>query len=108
MTTTLNKQKDLPPHVRLGQRRAFFLVAVAMSSLGTYAQVSGTVQDSNNEPVIGASVVVKGTSIGSVTDLDGKFNIPKANGKSVLQISYVGYVPQTVAMKGRKKRGGDA
>lgn len=102
MTTTLNKQKDLPPHVRLGQRRAFFLVAVAMSSLGTYAQVSGTVQDSNNEPVIGASVVVKGTSIGSVTDLDGKFNIPKANGKSVLQISYVGYVPQTVAMKGRK------
>ena len=102
MTTTLNKQKDLPPHVRLGQRRAFFLVAVAMSSLGTYAQVSGTVQDSNKEPVIGASVVVKGTSIGSVTDLDGKFNIPKANGKSVLQISYVGYVPQTVAMKGRK------
>lgn len=102
MTTTFNKKTGLPHRVRLGLRRAFFLVAVAMFSIGTYAQVSGTVQDTNKEPVIGASVVVKGTAIGSVTDLDGKFTIPKANGKSVLQVSYVGYVSQTVAVNGRK------
>ena len=102
MTTNLKKTSGLPHCIRTSLRRVFFLVVLAMSVIGTYAQVSGTVEDVNKEPIIGASVVVKGTSVGTVTDLNGKFTIPKATGKSVLQISYVGYVSQTVSVGGRK------
>lgn len=51
---------------------------------------SGVVKDSGGEPLIGASVLVKGTSNGTMTDLDGNFKIT-ANDGAVLQISYVGY-----------------
>lgn len=56
---------------------------------------SGTVVDNNGEPIIGASVMEKGTSIGSITDLDGNFSFDGTQG-STLVISYVGYVNQEV------------
>ena len=58
-------------------------------------QVSGTVSDPSGEPVIGASVVQKGTTNGTITDLDGKFSLSVASG-STLQVSYIGYVSQEV------------
>lgn len=58
-------------------------------------QVSGTVSDPSGEPVIGASVVQKGTTNGTITDLDGKFSLSVASG-SILQITYIGYVSQEV------------
>ncbi|MEM9819828.1 MAG: TonB-dependent receptor [Bacteroidota bacterium] len=57
------------------------------------AQVSGTVTDrQTNEPLIGASAVVKGTTRGTITDLDGKFQLAAEKGE-VLVISYTGYNP---------------
>ena len=58
-------------------------------------QVSGTVSDPSGEPVIGASVVQKGTTNGTITDLDGKFSLSVASG-TTLQVSYIGYVSQDV------------
>lgn len=57
-------------------------------------QVKGTVTDANGEPIIGATVKVKGSSTGTVTDLDGNFSLSVASG-TVLEISYVGYKSQT-------------
>ena len=58
--------------------------------------VGGQVVDENGEPVIGATVVVKGTNIATVTDIDGKFTL-KAPAGSTLVISYVGYANAEVA-----------
>lgn len=74
-------------------RRRYLLILLAcIISLSAMAQTtfSGVVKDSGGEPLIGASVLVKGTSNGTMTDLDGNFKIT-ANDGAVLQISYVGY-----------------
>lgn len=55
--------------------------------------VTGTIVDKNNEPLIGVSVVVKGTTNGTVTDMDGKYSI-RATEKDVLVFSYMGYLAQ--------------
>ena len=58
-------------------------------------RVKGTVVDKNGEPIIGANVVVKGTTNGTITDIDGKFSLEAATG-STLTISYIGYLNQDV------------
>ena len=62
----------------------------------TEKTVKGTVKDEQGEPLIGVSVVVKGTTNGTVTDVDGKFSI-MCNGDDVLVISYIGF--QTIEKK---------
>lgn len=57
--------------------------------------ISGVVLDANNEPVIGASVLEKGTTNGTITDLDGQFKLNTKLG-AVLQFSFIGYQTQTV------------
>lgn len=54
-------------------------------------KVTGHVVDDTNEPLIGASILVVGTSTGVITDLDGNFSIVVPSGATTLQISYVGY-----------------
>ena len=64
--------------------------------------VDGFSFDENGEPVIGANVIVKGTTNGTITDLDGNYVIPVENMKNVvLQVSYVGYNTVEEAVKGR-------
>ena len=58
--------------------------------------ITGRVYDANNEPLIGATILEKGTSNGVVTDIDGKFSISVDNNSTALMISYVGYVSQEV------------
>lgn len=73
-------------------------MALSTASLSALAQdviVSGTVKDATGEPIIGASVVQKGTSNGTITDLDGHFSF-KASQNSPLVISYLGYDSQEV------------
>ena len=62
-----------------------------------YAQteLKGTVVDANGEPIIGASVIEKGTKNGTVTDIDGNFKLQTKQG-SLLVISYIGYISQEV------------
>ncbi|RGR08577.1 TonB-dependent receptor [Phocaeicola vulgatus] len=65
-------------------------------------KVTGIVKDANGEPVIGANVTVKGQSIGTITDIDGRF-VLDAPKDAVLQITYIGYVPQEVKVSGKKE-----
>lgn len=60
--------------------------------------VTGAVLDENDEPVIGANIVEKGTTNGTVTDVDGKFTI-SVPANAVLQISYIGYDPLEVKVQ---------
>ena len=65
------------------------------------SQVSGVVvSGEDNEPIIGASVIVKGSHVGSVTDFEGRFHISNVPaGSKDLQVSYVGYISQIVPIK---------
>ena len=63
--------------------------------------VEGIVTDASGEPVIGASIVIKGTANGTMTDLDGKFTLPNASG--TLVISYIGYKTQEIILSGQKQ-----
>jgi TonB-linked SusC/RagA family outer membrane protein len=58
--------------------------------------IQGKVKDTSGEPLIGLSVMVKGTTIGTITDVNGHFSIQAPNQKSVLAFSFVGYVKQFV------------
>lgn len=84
------------------KKLTIFLIAV-MTCLGIYAQdvtVTGTVVASTDgEPLIGATVMVKGSSTGTATDIDGKFTIQAKKGSSLL-VSYVGYKSQEVKVNG--------
>lgn len=64
--------------------------------------LTGTVLDQNGIPVIGANVIEKGTTNGTVTDFDGNFSI-QVNKNSVLTVSFIGYVSQEIAVKGGNK-----
>ena len=85
---------------RFGHKALTVLLTCVTLLLGAvaYAQgdPSGKVVDSNGEPIIGASVIVKGTVIGVMTDIDGKFTIKAQNG-ATLEVSCIGYVTKTVA-----------
>jgi hypothetical protein len=74
----------------------FFLSLFVFCS--AYAQqktISGVVTEaSNGEPVIGASVAIKNTSVGTATDLDGKFSLTVPANGTTLVVSYVGFLPQ--------------
>ena len=84
-------------------RRFLFSLLLAVSSTMVWAQgnVSGKVVDATGEPVIGASVMVKGSTIGAITDLDGNFSIPNAPRNATLEISYVGFKTQTIPVGGK-------
>lgn len=86
-------------------RRLMFLALVAICTSGAFAQkqVSGTVVDAAGEPIIGASVIVKGTSTGTVTDFNGSFTLQNVSDKASLVISYVGFRNQTVAVSGKSQ-----
>lgn len=83
---------------------AIMLAFQALLGIGAgvlYAQtVKGTViSGSDNEPLIGASVMVEGTRNGTVTDLDGNFTITAKNGQT-LEVSYLGFITQKVKVTG--------
>lgn len=59
--------------------------------------VSGTIKDQKGEALIGVNIVEKGTSNGTITDLDGRFSISVSPGATLI-VTYVGYVPQTIPL----------
>ena len=77
---------------------AFLLTGQLLFAQGK--QVSGVVNDAFG-PVIGASVVEKGTTNGVITDLDGNFKLTVSGESAILQISYVGYQTQEIAVAGK-------
>ena len=97
-----NKFKNL---CRLAKRRVglFLLVlSTALMAFGQQQVVKGTVKDASGEPAVGATILLKGTQTGVITDIDGNFSIQVADvGKAVLTISYIGYETQEVALNGK-------
>ena len=64
-------------------------------------QIKGTVSDETGEPVIGVNVVEKGTSNGTITDLDGQYSLELQKNDGTLIFSYIGYVPKEVDIRGK-------
>ncbi len=81
----------LSPKVTRGLFLAFFGLLISFSLVAQNHSVSGTVKDSKGESLIGVSVVVKGSTSGTITDLNGRYNLPTVALKDVLVFSYVGY-----------------
>lgn len=69
-----------------------------MTCMITFAQkqVTGSVTDEMGKPLIGVSVTVEGTTIGSVTDVNGNFSISRVPDGASLRVSYIGYLEQTI------------
>ena len=63
--------------------------------------LTGTVVDNFGDPVIGANVIVKGTTIGNITDVNGTFTVENVPDDAVLQISYIGFKTLEVPVKGQ-------
>lgn len=85
------------------QRRLCFLLIAFFVALTAHAQsikITGTVSDEKGEPIIGASVKIKGTGTGTVTDFDGRFSL-SADSKGKLVVSYIGYKTSEISIDGR-------
>lgn len=82
----------------------FLVVVIGCSFFNLSAQdqqlktISGTVTDTNGIPVVGATIVVKGTSVGTVTDLDGNYQISVNEETPTLIFSYIGYETKEIVM----------
>ena len=75
-------------------KRSLFVFLMLLGSLCIYAQhssITGKITDRQHEPIIGASVVVKGSSQGVISDIDGNFTLKNVPSEGTLQISYIGY-----------------
>lgn len=82
--------------------RMGIILTILFSTFSAFAQlsISGTVTDENG-PLPGVSVVVKGTSIGTQTDMDGKYTIEAGDEDAVLVFSFMGYASQEIPVNGR-------
>ncbi len=85
-------------------RLTTLLVAFAVSSAIVFAQtktVTGTVVDELGDPVIGANVIVVGTTNGATTDIDGNFSIQDVANNASLKVTYIGYKEQIIPVAGK-------
>jgi len=82
-------------------KHLFTLLFLLLCTNTVFAQnitVNGTVVDATGETLIGVNVTVKGTTIGTITDLDGKFSLQVPNSNSVLVFSFIGYMTQEITV----------
>lgn len=96
------------PNLINRQTRLFLVILFALCMpLCGFAQgafnVEGVIKDASGEPIIGANVVENGTQNGTVSDINGVFTLKVKNGNAVLKVSYIGYVTQTINIKGQSK-----
>mgnify|MGYP002624426028 CR=1 FL=1 len=87
-------------------KQKFLIILFLCFAVFLHAQthvVGGMVTDTNGEPLIGASVVVQGTTFGTITDFDGNYTLSGIGKDAVLEVSYMGYDNQTVEVQGRTK-----
>lgn len=85
----------------------YFLLVTALTLFGTASAiaqsvVTGKIVDENNAPLIGATIVVPGTSQGTGTDMSGNFSLKVTAPAKTIEISFVGYVTETREIKGAK------
>lgn len=80
-------------------KKLFTLLLLVTATLAVYAQkeVSGVVEDEQGQPIIGASVIAKGTTIGTATDIDGKFKMDVPATVKTLIVTFMGMEKKEVA-----------
>ncbi|MDH6313933.1 TonB-linked SusC/RagA family outer membrane protein [Parabacteroides sp. PFB2-10] len=91
----MNRQKVNKVHKGLFTFLLSFLSVVAFAQ---GRQITGTVTDATGEPMIGVNVLVKGTTNGAITNLDGEYVISNVGNDAVLSVSYIGYLAQEIAV----------
>ena len=81
-------------------RPMLLVVALVFSLTSAFAQitVSGIITSEDKQPLIGATIVVKGTGAGMVTDLDGKYSLKVPDQNAVLMVSYTGFAEQQITV----------
>jgi TonB-linked SusC/RagA family outer membrane protein len=82
-------------------KRISLVLAMLLFVLGaSFAQrtITGVVTDPNSEPMVGASIIVKGTTKGTITDIDGKYSLEIPTGSTAVVFSFTGYTTQEVAL----------
>lgn len=80
-------------------KKTLLVVSMVLFAMGialAQRSISGTVTDQTGEPLIGASILVKGTTTGTVTDFDGRYTLSVAEGRDVLIFSFTGFDPQEI------------
>lgn len=85
--------------VRKSLLSLILLFCVTIASWAQQFTVQGIVKDAAGESVIGASVLIKGSTVGTITDLDGRFTLTEVEKGTVVEISYIGYVSQSIVVK---------
>lgn len=65
------------------------------------SKVSGTITDADGEPLVGATVLIKGTTEGALTDSEGKYSLTVSDANAVIQVSYIGYTTAEIEVAGR-------
>lgn len=99
MVTHTSSRKDL-------LRRVMVVLSLSLFCLVAFAQhrsISGIIKDVSGEPMIGVNVLVKGTTNGIITNLDGKYTLSGISNESVLVVSYIGYLTQNVVIGNRSQ-----
>ena len=94
------------------KQNLFFIIRINLISIllglfttQSFAQnitITGTVKDQSGEPLIGVNVMEKGTTNGSITDMDGKYSVSSTGKKTILVFSYIGYISQEIPAGNRK------
>lgn len=97
VSTLLWMIASLPSFAYEGNRLSYSQLLETMQE----DKCTGIVTDTSGDPIIGASVAVKGTKTGSITNMDGKFIIAGAKKGDVIRISYIGYEPQEMVWNGQ-------
>lgn len=85
-------------------RSVCFMLLIFLSMPFLSAQeltVTGKITDKSGESIIGASILVQGTTSGTITDFDGNFSVPNVSPNAVLVVSYVGYKTQNISVNGK-------
>jgi len=82
-------------------RSHLFLILLLAFQVAAFAQgrmVSGTVTDASNEPLPGVNVLIKGTTVGTITDINGKYSIAVSKTNDILVFSFIGYNEHSVVV----------
>lgn len=104
LLTTLFKSKDINFEIS-GKSISIFIPQKPQNKSnpsGEKRKISGIVTDPKGDPIIGASIIIKGTTIGTASDLNGKFSLD-VTGDAVLKVTYIGYSPKEIAVNNQKE-----
>jgi len=78
-----------------------FFMAFALSSFAQQKSITGVVTDSENVPIPGVTIVVKGTTVGTITDMDGKYSLSVPANAQTISFTYIGMLGQDVQIAGK-------